>query len=146
MQQQIHSSRGTAAAVLQQLCQRKKQLGMPVHVEGVLQLLREGLDLGALLQQLAAQAVHLVLQDVDVGHAVLQDVQLPPRLPQLQLQQPQLIQPAATGTASRENPEILPPQVYTLTHYVLHAVLDTLSPASGQLDALNTGRREHSLA
>ena len=70
--------------------------GAPVDVEGVLQLLGEGFDLGALLQQLPAQAVHLVLQDVDVGHTVLQDVQLPPRLPQLQLQQPQLIQPVIT--------------------------------------------------
>ena len=49
-----------------------------MNIEGVLQLLREGLDLGALLQQLAPQAVPLMLQDVDVGHAVLQDVQLPP--------------------------------------------------------------------
>ena len=65
-----------------------------MNVEGVLQLLREGLHLGALLQQLAPQAVHLVLQDVDVGHTVLQDVQLAPRLPKLQLQQPQLVQPA----------------------------------------------------
>jgi len=65
-----------------------------VNVEGVLQLLREGLHLGALLQQLAPQAVHLVLQDVDVGHTVLQDVQLAPRLPKLQLQQSQLVQPA----------------------------------------------------
>lgn len=65
----------------------------PVDIEGVLQLLGEGLHLGALLQQLAAQAVHLVLQDVNVGHTVLQDVQLPPGLSQLQLQQPQLIQP-----------------------------------------------------
>ena len=66
---------------------------VPVDIEGVLQLLREGLHLGALLQQLPAQAVHLVLQDINVGYAVLQDVQLPPGLPQLQLQQPQLVQP-----------------------------------------------------
>ena len=65
-----------------------------MHIEGILQLLREGLDLGALLQQLPPQAVHFVLQDVNVGHTVLQDVQLPPGLTQLQLQQPQLIQPA----------------------------------------------------
>ena len=63
-----------------------------MDIEGVLQLLREGLDLGALLQQLTAQAVHFVLQDVDVGHAVLQNVQLPSRLPQFKLQQPQLVQ------------------------------------------------------
>lgn len=50
----------------------------PVNIEGVLQLLREGLHLGALLQELTPQAVNLMLQDVDVGHTVLQDVQLPP--------------------------------------------------------------------
>ena len=44
---------------------------IPMDIEGVLQLLRESLDLGALLQQLAPQAMHLVLQDVDIGNAVL---------------------------------------------------------------------------
>lgn len=73
----------------------------PVHIEGVLQFLRKGFDLGALLQQFPAQAVHLMLQDVNVGHTVLQDVQLPPRLSQLQLQQPQLIQPALQQVTSQ---------------------------------------------
>ena len=44
--------------------------------------------------------MHLVLQDVDVGHTVLQDVQLPPGLSQLQLQQPQLVQPTRQIVAS----------------------------------------------
>ena len=74
-----------------------------MNVEGVLQLFREGLDLGALLQQLAPQAVYLMLQDVDVGHTVLQDVQLTPRLPKLQLQQSQFVQPAQKQNHSSIN-------------------------------------------
>lgn len=45
-----------------------------MDIERVLQFLRQSLDFGALLQQFPSQAVHLVLQDVDVGHTVLQDM------------------------------------------------------------------------
>lgn len=69
------------------------ELAPPVHVERVLQLLAERLDLGALLQQLAAQLVHLALEHVNVGHAALEDVQLALEVVELDLEHADLVEP-----------------------------------------------------
>mmetsp|Transcript_22908 Transcript_22908/g.56765 ORF Transcript_22908/g.56765 Transcript_22908/m.56765 type:complete len:207 (+) Transcript_22908:220-840(+) len=52
---------------------RALQLAPAVNIERVLQLLGKRLDLGALLQQLAPQVVHLALEHVDVGDGGLED-------------------------------------------------------------------------
>ena len=64
-----------------------------MHVEGVLQLLRERLGLGALLQELLAESVHLPLQDVDGAHRVLQHAELALQIPELDLQHPEFVEP-----------------------------------------------------
>ena len=66
-----------------------------MHIEGVLQLLAQRLHLGALLQELLAEAVHLPLEHVDVCHRRLEQVQLAFEVCQLDLEDTDLVQAVA---------------------------------------------------
>eukprot|EP00961_Rhodomonas_salina_P192989 2604133-Rhodomonas_salina.4 len=66
-----------------------------VDVHRVLQLLGEGLDLGALGEELALEVVDLVAEHVDVGGLLLEHVQLALQVVDLELQHPDVFQPLA---------------------------------------------------
>ena len=63
-----------------------------MDVQGVLQLLTEGLDLSTLQQQLSAQAVNLTLQHVDVCHGALEDGQFTVEVCKLDAEDSNLVQ------------------------------------------------------
>lgn len=68
---------------------------LPVHIQRVFQLLRQGLDLGPFLQELLAQLVGLFLETVYARHSRLEDAQIATVLSELDLQDADLIQTLA---------------------------------------------------
>ncbi len=74
----------------------------PVHVEGALQLLRLHFHFASLLQDLAAQVMHLALERGDALRVRFQDLRLPLQVRVQQLQVLQLIAlvPAASKAES----------------------------------------------
>eukprot|EP00964_Phaeocystis_antarctica_P122436 scaffold86114_cov74-Phaeocystis_antarctica.AAC.1 len=69
------------------------ELAPPVHVDRVLELLRQCAHLGPLLQQLALQLVDLVAKRLEVGRRAEQALQLARLLLDEGLEQPQLLEP-----------------------------------------------------
>jgi hypothetical protein len=63
-----------------------------VNVQRVFELLTQSLNLCALLQKLTTEAMHLALENVNVGYRVLQNVELPLHVVEFDLHDANLVQ------------------------------------------------------